>query len=308
MTQKEQHNKILIDILDEIVRVCHEHNLVYYLAAGTLLGAVRHHGMIPWDDDIDIIMPRSDYDRLREIGGSVFNEGFRLVSNKYTKGYYFDAMKVESTKTTLIERVNPIYVGGVFVDVFPLDNVPSLDVNKDILVERKPYEQDYIKYLIDPIPQTTLWKHIKYLRNRRIVLSNNILEKIDQCSSIYKNKQTEFVNNYFSDYAEWEVMPVEYYGKGTKLMFEGKQYNVPSNYDAVLRTIYGNYMQLPPVEKRVNKHNYVYEELSHRLTQEELNPILQSIRKEYRYHFSIKREVRTIKSAIKQALCYKIKE
>lgn len=300
MTHKERHNRILVDILDEIVRVCNENGLTYYLAAGTLLGAVRHKGIIPWDDDIDIIMPRKDYEWLSANGQKLFQPGFKLASNRHTQGYFYDSIKVESTNTTLIERVNPIYVGGFFVDVFPLDGANSLEENRTFLEARKPFVDSYIKYFINPDLHISFLQYLNFLRKRHRYIKENIFVEIDNCSNKHANATTAYVNNFFSDYSEWEVMPSCYYGNGTRLEFEGKMYNVPSNFHGVLTTIYGDYMALPPIEKRIDKHTYLFEDLTHRLSEKELKPIIAELRNEYGYHFSLKREILFVKRFIKQ--------
>ena len=132
----EANKQILIDILDEVVRVCKKNNLKYYLGYGTVLGAVRHQGFIPWDDDVDVVMPRRDYEYLIQNRDRLFKGKYRLAFYGITPQYHYDFVKIERTDTTLIERIDPLYVGGLYVDIFPLDNVPSIEDNsckKDFL-------------------------------------------------------------------------------------------------------------------------------------------------------------------------------
>ena len=117
--------QLLLSLLDKFVAVCEQYHLQYYLAAGSVLGAVRHKGLIPWDDDIDVYMPRADYEKLQTIPDEVWGEDMRLATWRKTKNYTYDFLKLELTNTTVIERYHPLYVGGVFLDVFPVDVYPS---------------------------------------------------------------------------------------------------------------------------------------------------------------------------------------
>ena len=118
----------LLDILKSIDQVCKEHDLRYYLAAGTMLGAVRHGGFIPWDDDIDICMPRSDYDCLMRHASEWMPQPYEILCAEYNSDYPSDFAKVVDSSTTLIERQHHRYVGGLYVDVFPLDTISASPV------------------------------------------------------------------------------------------------------------------------------------------------------------------------------------
>ena len=120
----EEFKPILVDMLKTIDKFCSDNNLKYFLAYGTLLGAVRHKGFIPWDDDIDIIMPRSDYQKFIQY----FNKGtqshtLQVVDCYSTNNYYLPFAKLIHTGTVVLENVNNAIPLGVFIDVFPLDNM-----------------------------------------------------------------------------------------------------------------------------------------------------------------------------------------
>ena len=122
----EEIKKIEISILDYIASVCEENNIGYYLAYGTLLGAIRHHGFIPWDDDIDIYMLREDYMKFIEIAKEHIHHRYKLLSIYNDDDYYYEFAKVVDSNTKLkINNVKQIKKEGVWVDIFPLDNVPK---------------------------------------------------------------------------------------------------------------------------------------------------------------------------------------
>ena len=98
------------EILKDVHVFCVNNNINYSLAYGTLIGAVRHHGIIPWDDDIDVFMPREDYELLQHLPDDIFGQGFRLASWKKTKNYTYDFLKLESLDTTILERFHPNYI------------------------------------------------------------------------------------------------------------------------------------------------------------------------------------------------------
>ena len=116
--------RILKNLL-AVDKVCKEHNLRYYIMAGTMLGAVRHKGFIPWDDDLDIGMPRADYDLLMANAKEWLPKPYEAVCAENDKEYPLPFAKVQDADTTLIERMHLKYLGGVYIDIFPLDGVPE---------------------------------------------------------------------------------------------------------------------------------------------------------------------------------------
>ena len=110
----------------KIDKTCQTHGLTYYIWAGTMIGAVRHHGFIPWDDDIDIAMPREDYDRLIAHCREWLPEPLEMICAEDDSSYPLPFAKIQDASTTLIERKHMDYVGGIYIDVFPIDGVPKL--------------------------------------------------------------------------------------------------------------------------------------------------------------------------------------
>lgn len=296
----EESKRILIEILDEIVDVCKKNGLTYYLGYGTVLGAVRHQGFIPWDDDIDIVMPRKDYDFLIQNGDSLFQGKYQLSFYGKTPSYHYDFVKIERTDTTLIERIDPLYIGGLYVDIFPLDNVPSVQEDELMVSPVKEiYWGGYSKYYISHMPKTFFLKWALRKFGRCLYPINKKLEEWDAIASRYQNETTEYVRDFHTSYVDRGLFKREVYGDGVEMIFEGKKYVVPAQYDAYLTQYYGDYMTPPPVEKRNSGHNFLYVNISKRLTEEELKPVISQLKDEYTYHFNGRRELHLLLEKIK---------
>lgn len=294
MYTQELHNKKLLEVLDEFLRICRENNFTYYLAYGTCLGAVRHKGMIPWDDDIDVLMPRKDLEKLYFMRHDVVGKDFKLASYRDDANHLYCMMKLESLTSTVIEHVNPVYVGGVYIDVFPLDNVMSEDEDKEWTSKVCMMNHVYDLYSVCPPPKTYHVKYLRYAYRRKKWLKTNPLQCWDNLVMQHKDEQTDFVKDYHNGWPWRALFRSEVFGEGTNVEFEGRMCRIPADYDTYLRVSYGDYMQLPPVEKRVLKHSYLFEDSERRLTEEELKPIIAKIREENDYHFRLDREFRMI--------------
>lgn len=132
---KLKYKEILCNTMKSFINICKEHNLQYYACAGTCLGAIRHKGMIPWDDDIDVLMPRSDYDKFLALKQKLQGTGYEIVdSNNQFYNQWF--AKFSDANTTIVEITDFPIVFGVYVDIFPLDEVGNLDVAKNCMKKK----------------------------------------------------------------------------------------------------------------------------------------------------------------------------
>lgn len=252
--QKEE-----IVILDEIVRLCEKHRLTYFLAGGTLLGAVRHQGFIPWDDDLDIMMPREDYNKFLSIAKRELKNDFVLQHHTTDRNYWLPFAKIRKRNTVYDEVIaqNNIEEKGFWVDVFPLDYSRGADKKTEKIK----------RFLLTKLTNIILAN--KLLTNqynlhqvpRRSVIRRNILKAIGfdnkECLILHtfiassKRKKPYIVNQGSKYGIIKQTMPTDFYFPATKLSFAGKEYSVPNQYKKVLEHIYGaDYMQLPPEEKR----------------------------------------------------------
>lgn len=251
---------IELDIMTYIDKVCRENNLKYFLAYGTLIGAVRHRGFIPWDDDIDILMPRDDYEKFC---GIIDHSGgrYKICHWKKDKNYQFGFAKVYDSSTKLKEKNLTGGTGfGVYVDVFPYDGYPGARRLRllDILGKCRHWQ---LRGFNSMKTEAGRWKNVPrfvlYLvlcavgKRNLLALSQKLATgtKIDEselagCFSSFANNEKELFHKTAVD----SVDEVE---------FEGRKFLIPSGYDELLTNMYGDYMKLPPAEQRVSNHDFV---------------------------------------------------
>ena len=243
-----------VEILDEIARLCEKHSIRYCLIGGTLLGAVRHKGFIPWDDDLDIVMPRADYDKFCAVSKIELDSKYYLHNIQTDKKYWLPFAKIRKHGTIFDEKncANINAPKGIYVDIFPLDF--SKGENSK--------EQAFRTFWIKQIAGAIIWKRgIHETKHKLLAWIRNIfflpftikfLTKIE-LSLMQKLKKGDYYVNFGSNYkTKKQTMPISYYEPYDFLEFEEKKYPVPKEYEKVLTRIYGSdYMQLPPEEKRV---------------------------------------------------------
>lgn len=262
VTETKDIQKLLVYLMEKIHEICEEHNIVYNVFGGTMLGAVRHQGMIPWDDDIDITMPRPDYERFIEIVMNKYQEEFCICAFP-DKGYAYPFAKFCSRNTMLVENLKPEFrYGKLYIDVFPVDGYPKLN------------EDRFFKHLITLkykrcILVNNSWKRTKGLRNlvkRTIKTTEEKLISFHDAYYYIGKEVSTVKENAFedSDYVLCQGAGWNQKGKVKKEIyldrklydFEGIKVWGIADYHDHLSRLYGNYMQLPPEEKRVSNHDY----------------------------------------------------
>lgn len=287
------HKEILLKLLDLFVDVCEKNGLHYYLAGGSVLGAVRHQGLIPWDDDIDVFMPRKDYELLQGLPDGIFGNGFRLASWRKTKNYTYDFLKLEALNTTLLERFHPDYLGGVFLDIFPVDFFPSTKTNTRRIEKYVTSFQDRIVecLLKNDNECENVFELLLLKIKRRCFHPIKIIDRFEEflISLGGEGDMMADFHNYAHSHGGW---PASYFGKGIQMQFEGKSYNVPENWDAYLTHMYGDYMTPPPPGKRYG-HRFEYVNYERRLSDAEVREEWKKIHAKYAYRFSFKTELRS---------------
>ncbi len=252
------HQDILL-IMDEIDRICTDYNLRYYLMCGSCLGAVRHHGFIPWDDDLDIAMPRDDFSKLISLASkkgdaSVLKDNFylRWVS---TDKYYNHAFAKICLKGTYFQESKGLSAkhAGIFVDIFPLDscdtNLPKIERKNKLFRSLS----QFIKYKGQEHSKRD--KGLKGLIKLIVTscFSNSTIHGF-MLSIIGKANENSCTNHviYGTPYPIMRmIFPKEWHGEGKRVPFEGREYVCPTKAEHYLERIYGDdYMQLPPENKR----------------------------------------------------------
>ncbi len=248
---KQIENELLVFFAD----YCEKHNISFFLSNGTLLGAVKYKGFIPWDDDIDVIVPRRDYDRLNDEFQNT--DRFTLFSHERDEKYLFPYIKLCDNNTLKDEKIGAFGTLGLAIDVFPLDGFD--------LSERK------VKRIVKK----------QHLLNVGLMLANtsdtagkSFLKKV-----IYKaagfigprffcNRMIRLVSKHQSEtprfsgcfswpiYGEREIVSSDVFADSQEVCFEGRAYHAPIGFDIYLRSLYGDYMKDPPVDKQCTHHRF----------------------------------------------------
>jgi lipopolysaccharide cholinephosphotransferase len=246
----------------EFKRVCDENNLRYFMDYGTFLGAVRHKGFIPWDDDMDFCMPRADYEKFLEIAPSCLGENFALRTAKYERKYPYVYAKLNDKRTTVItpcERKCGLKF-GVFIDIFPLDNVP------DGLKEREKFAKRctrdlHIANLANMDLSERNYTGFKKLISKFCWLfdGEKRLEKFEKQLRRYNVLSTRDVSSNVT-YGKGAIHAAKLFDESVEYAFEDTTFRGVKNYDEYLSTLYGDYMTPPPESKRtLNQHYAEYD-------------------------------------------------
>ena len=246
-----------IELLNCFISLCEQLELNWFCVCGTALGAVKYNGYIPWDDDIDVAMPREDYDKFVENAAAWLPEYFFLQNYRSDPAFPHEFSKLRNSETTQLE-LGVQYLNmnhGIYIDIFPLDGYPNSKVGK-------------IKFELQN--KVLTWKQFCFVKDnpkRRIRIRNLLFrlmgyhKKIHQVMMQKEQLYKKFPLNqstYWCNYGNWqgklEYAPKWHYGEGTWAIFEGLRVRIPENYDAYLTQKYGDWRSDPPKEKQRSHH------------------------------------------------------
>lgn len=239
-----KHQLRMLDILIKIDKICQEHNISYWLDGGTLLGAVRHGGFIPWDDDIDIAVMHNEYTKLLKILSKELPPNLKVQTPQTDKHYYSPFAKIRDLDSEIVEKgFYPYQYNGIFIDIFPIHKAnKTLAKISGILTER---------YLLYATCRNSLSEPIR----RKKILFRFFCFKIFNFSLSLINKLVKHnhLNYYWGTYYKLnclkeDIIPV------TRILFEGHYFNAPQNYSTVLKYQFGNYEVLPKLD---NLHTHI---------------------------------------------------
>lgn len=254
----EEIKAVLLEIMDDIDAFCREHNIKYFLSGGTFIGAIRHKGFIPWDDDIDIKMKREDYERFCQEYPKYDHGNYKLMNGDVDKNWYKPHAKVYDDRTYisppwLLKQFPRV---GVSVDVFPVDEVRTYEAGMKLIQKQK-----RMKVLLDlriSKPKASMTRG-RYIAKRILFPFVALLpircyvKRMTRLAQKYQSEQNQYMGMLaypFED--EKEVMRAELFSEIIDTSFEGHTYMILKEYDAYLTDYFGDYMKLPPVEKQVN--------------------------------------------------------
>lgn len=264
--------KIEFEMLKHFVEICNKLNLTYYLVCGSALGAVKYQGFIPWDDDIDVALPRPDYEIFLQEANKFLPEHIFLQNYRTESCYYALGSKLRHSQTTYIEKgIEHLPMNhGVFIDVFPLDGYPT-DEREIRAFERKKryfYRRRYVK--LRPILHRDIGLTVCSFLNRCFGMYANTAEYVrrnEEWNCRYSVKNSAFWCNYANSASKKEYAPKEQYGRGVMMTFEGLDVRVPENYDAYLTQKYGDWRADLPKEEQVGHHYYAVMDLNRSYTE-----------------------------------------
>lgn len=250
-TTLEEHQNVMLDMLLELDRICSQLNIPYTLFAGTLLGAVRHKGFIPWDDDLDVLMMRDDYNRFLEHAEETLDTKRFYLQKEFSDHWPMHFSKLRKNNSTCIEKYHPkdkkIHQ-GIYIDIFPCDDAGMSAVTRMLqfmaskvviakALDKRGYDTDSV------------------IKKLFIILCRIIPDKKMYCFSIRKSKGSEYVHTFYgaSKRLSKSVYPKSLFKARIPMEFEGHSFPVPAGYDKLLRIMYGDYLEIPDESIRSSK-------------------------------------------------------
>ncbi len=256
---------IELDILKQVVAICEAHSLRYFLMGGTFLGAVRHQGFIPWDDDIDIGLPRADFEKFCAVAPKELKDGFGLESwhtnaehiRFNPKVYHYGSKVIDHSGVTDKETY-------AWIDIFPLDGMPNNGLLRKLYGWRLLFLRFLLMYsqfdkAVSVNTKNRVWyeqilvsvgKKVKF---DKVLNTGKIMVKLENTLKSKDYDKCTYVGNFMGAYRMKEVFPKKYYEEVALYPFEGLQLPAPKDYDTVLRQMYGDY-KTPPKKEEQNKH------------------------------------------------------
>ena len=287
LTEKQQgeYKRILVRTLQAFDKFCTDHNLRYFATGGTAIGAVRHKGIIPWDDDIDVAMIREDYDRFLSLKPILEKSEYKIISPS-DDGYYLPFAKFVNTATTIWELEEHEFVIGVFIDVFPLNHV------QNNILEIRRFQKRYLKVCASHFDGYNNIFCKKVLKNISFRHPGTIVNWL-KCLFLYKplkkffcvlfwkyeeklkNSRGDFLLNYYTPYTvEKEVFKSEWFDSQIRVPFEDAEISLMNGYEEYLSQMFGDYMTPPPIEKQVTHHSCFYIDLNKKLPIDEIKKVM----------------------------------
>ena len=243
-----------LEIVLEIDRICREENIEYYLYYGTLIGAVRHGGFIPWDDDIDIVLFREDYDKLMKVLPEKLGEKYWLQNYDTDEEYWHLYAKVRK-KGTLYKEKNteniPDEKCGIWVDIFPLDNAhPKRSVDKAVNGILKTMEFA-IKQKVLQVPNSEFSRRfLPFIKFWELFSKQSLIKKEDKLLRKFNKRSTPYCTNMGNVAPKAPTLYKKASFGVKRISFENEMLPVPQDFDDILTTCYGNYMKIPPENER----------------------------------------------------------
>lgn len=269
----------LIETFQSFHDFCSQHGLTYYACAGTAIGTMRHKGLIPWDDDIDVCMKREDYDKFLSLKSSLQDTNYEILDME-DENYYGTFAKYGNKNTSIWEFKNHPIMFGVYIDIFPLD--PTTGTHEYAVKQRIDFKRVADWYYVSTIRRTSE-EIISSLCSGRIhhfflyslenlmfpILKRVLRFRMDQIRTRRENQGENYYIVYAGGYGARDVWNPKWFEGVVMMTYETTQIAMPSGYHEMLTQVYGDYMTPPPIEQRVTHHAHYYFNLEKRVTIEE---------------------------------------
>lgn len=262
MTDEKKIQDLTLNTLKTFISICEKYELRYYFTGGALIGVLRHQGFIPWDDDIDIGMPRKDFDKFHEIIKKDMPEGYGICNRFTDKNWHFALSQFIDLESEIeINLAEQPRKAHVWIDIFPIDGLPTnqflrrLRIN-NILFKRYLVQIANISTQVDahrnrPIYEKFIIGFFKVIPLGKLLNTDKILNSIETTLRKSDYDEAYWCGNMLGRYRKKEVVKREWFGKPIKANFENMIVNIPENSEEILAHLYGDYMKLPPVEERI---------------------------------------------------------
>lgn len=261
MSNIDKLHDVDLEIVKAVVKICNENGLTYYMSGGTLLGAVRHKGFIPWDDDIDLAMPRDDYEKFLLIAPDKLPSNLQIVNYRTDPKYQYYITRVRdlNTKVEEIRIGNDYKYTNASIDIFPLDGTPNNELMRKIyffrIMSHRALMSLCYKDSIDRSRKRSKVEKLFLAFMEKMPIEkifNPYKEKciIDKLMRRHKISNSNNIGCLMGAYRTNQIVPKKYFGKGKMYQFESIMLNGPELYDEYLTQMYGNYMEMPPKENQ----------------------------------------------------------
>lgn len=248
-----------LDLLLKFDEICKKHNLKYFLGGGTLLGAIRHDGFIPWDDDIDVNMPRDDYEKFIKIASKELQQPYFMQTPYTDKGYYFSFAKMRNSNTASISHAFKYqsFNQGICIDIFPYDNMLP-ETAESVYNQIVPLIENNSLYMRRSNPNLTE-EEVQRINNSLKLDPLETYKKIQALASQYNSEDTEYIGNAVCTVFNWKksIYRKDLFQETIPHKFESITVQIPKGYLEYLEIHYGDWNKLPPIEKRGIWHNLV---------------------------------------------------
>lgn len=252
--------RVELDLLKCFIAVCEKLELNYFLVCGSALGAARHGGFIPWDDDMDVGMYREDYNKFMELAPALLPEGIFLQNYKTDINFPHYSAKLRNSNTTYIERAfaHLDMNHGIFMDIFPLDGFPTKlsEVRKVRFLTKNYNRKNSTAFRLNAnatIKSRVLYNALRILGTHKRL--GRVNARFERLKTKHSAKYLDMIKDLGTEHRS-EAIPRAYFGKGTNVLFEGISVRVPENCDGYLTALYGDWRTLPPLEKQKGHHYY----------------------------------------------------